>query len=197
VRRNNLPASLASLRAHLRNPQLLATYMVGFNVLFCLVGAFTYVNFYLADAPFGLGPTALASIFGVYLIGAAVTPAAGRILDRIGCRRMLSGAAAMAAAGMLLTLIPSLPAVIAGLAIAASGAFVCQAAASSHVGKAAATARSCAAGLYLSFYYLGGCLGSVVPGFMWRPAGWVGCVAILVGMQALTAWMAHKLWRDQ
>lgn len=189
-------ASLQALRRHLQNPQLLATYAVGFNVLLSLVGTFTYVNFYLADRPFGLGPAALSSIFAVYLIGAAVTPAAGRIIDRIGPRRALVGAVGLASAGMLLTLIQVLASVVAGLALCATGAFVCQSAASSHVGKAAGRARSSASGLYLSLYYLGGSIGSVVPGLVWNHAGWIGCVALILAVQAATAGMAYSLWND-
>jgi MFS transporter, YNFM family, putative membrane transport protein len=196
VRHNNVAASFASLKAHLRNKQLLATYAVGFNVLFCLVGTFTYVNFYLADAPFHLAPAALASIFGVYLIGAVVTPFSGRILDRIGYRRTLIGAAGIAAAGMLITLIHYLPIVILGLALAASGAFACQSAASSNVGRVAGKARSSAAGLYVGMYYFGGCVGSIVPGYLWKGTGWVGCVGIIVVIQAFIALIAGKIWRD-
>jgi MFS family permease len=195
VPQNNAAQSAASLRAHLRNPQLLATYAVGFNVLFCLVGVFTYVNFYLADPPFSLGPAALAGIFSVYLIGAAVTPYTGRLLDRIGNRRVLVGASLLASAGGCLTLIHSAPLVIAGLALAAAGAFASQAGASSYVGKVAGQARSSAAGLYVSFYYFGGCAGSVIPGIFWKQAGWPGCVALVVAMQCLIALIASRVWK--
>jgi predicted MFS family arabinose efflux permease len=196
VRHNNAAASLASLKAHLRNKQLLATYVVGFNVLFCLVGTFTYVNFYLADEPFNLAPAALASIFGVYLIGAVVTPFSGRILDRIGYRRTLIGAVAIAALGMLITLFHSLPIVILGLALAASGAFACQSAASSNVGRVAGKARSSAAGLYVGMYYFGGCVGSIIPGYLWNTAGWAGCVGVIVIMQVVTVTIAGNLWKE-
>jgi predicted MFS family arabinose efflux permease len=165
-------------------------------VLFCLVGAFTYVNFYLSDAPFHLGPVELSSIFGVYLIGAVVTPMAGQLLDRIGCRAALVAAAGLAACGILLTLIHFTPLVICGLAIAASGAFACQSAASSHVGRAAGKAKSSASGLYVGFYYLGGCCGSILPGLLWKQAGWLGCVVMLVVMQGITAAAAYKLWKE-
>jgi len=102
----------------------------------------------------------------------------------------------VAAAGALLTLIQWVPAVIAGLACCASGAFACQSAASSQVGKAAGKARSSAAGLYVAFYYLGGCLGSVLPGVFWKQAGWLGCVALMISMQAVTATIAYKWWKD-
>lgn len=196
VRRERSALSLRPLSMHLRNPQLLATYAVGFNVLFCLVGVFTYVNFYLADEPFLFGPTALGLVFAVYLIGAAVTPVAGRILDRAGYRLALVGATVMGATGMLLTLIRYVPAIIMGLALAATCAFVCQSAASSNVGKAATEARSSAAGLYVALYYLGGFAGSLVPGFFWSHGGWPGCVAIIICVQAITALIAYRLWRD-
>jgi MFS transporter, YNFM family, putative membrane transport protein len=195
VRQRNLAGALRPMRMHLLNPQLLATYAVGFNVLFCLVGAFTYVNFYLADAPFFLGPTALASIFVVYLIGAVITPVAGYIMDRIGHRRALMGAVGLSALGMMLTLIHSVPVIIAGLALEATGVFACQSASASHVGRAAHEARSSAAGLYNSFYYLGGFAGSILPGLLWKHTGWSGCVAIMLCMQALAALIASRWWQ--
>lgn len=196
VRQGTITLGLRSMRRHLGNPRLLATYAVGFNVLFCLVGAFTYVNFYLADPPFLLGPAALASIFAVYLVGAVITPVAGCILDRIGNRRALIGAVGMSAAGMLLTLIHAVPAVIAGLALEASGVFACQSASSSHVGKVAGEARSSAAGMYVSLYYFGGLAGSILPGVLWQRTGWAGCVAIIICMQVATILTAQKYWLD-
>ena len=196
VRQSKAIVALRSMFGHMRNPQLLATFAVGFNVLFSLVGVFTYVNFYLADAPFFLGTAALASIFAVYLIGVVVTPMAGRILDRIGFRRMLILSVAASACGLLLTLIQYLPAVIAGLTLMATGVFACQSASSGHVGEAAHGARSSAAGLYVTFYYLGGFAGSALPGYLWAATGWPGCVALMLCMQAVSIVIAYKLWMD-
>lgn len=196
VRQSNAAAALRSMRGHFANPRLLATFAVGFNVLFSLVGAFTYVNFYLADEPFLLGTAALASIFAVYLVGAVMTPVAGRILDRIGFRRTLMLAVAISACGLLLTFVPFLPAVIAGMALHAVGVFACQSASSGHVGEAALEARSSAAGLYVMFYYLGGFVGSSLPGYLWSVAGWTGCVVLMLCMQAVSILIAYKLWVD-
>lgn len=196
VRRMDDASPLQTLGMHLHNPQLVATYLVGFNVLFCLTGTFTYVNFYLADEPFHLKPAALASIFAVYLIGAVITPMAGRILDRVGYRRALMGAVGMGVTGILMTLIHRTPLVIAGLALSCSGTFVCQSAASSNVGKAAGKARSSAAGLYVALYYLGGCVGSALPGFFWKLTGWPGCVAMIIAIQTITMLIAKQAWRN-
>ena len=187
-------ASFLVLGKHLRNRQLLATYVVGASVLLSQVSTFTYVNFYLADPPFRLGPTGLSMIFAVYLLGAAVTPAAGRLVDRLGDRTVLLGAVGLGGLGILSTLLPVLVAVVAGLTLLAAGAFICQAAAQSHVGTAAEDARSSTAGLYISLFYVGGTLGSVIPGLFWDLAGWPGCVAFVLAVQLLTGGIAHRYW---
>src|SRR6202030_2283015 len=129
--------------------QLVAAYSVGSCVLFSLTAMFTYVTFYLAAAPFSLGAGSIGSIFVVYLVGAAVTPVAGKRMDRDGHRKMLIRAALIGASGALLSLIPSLWAVIAGLAICSTGVFIAQAAATSYVGVAAKHDRALALGLYV------------------------------------------------
>ena len=196
VRQSSPAASFRTLGLHLRNPRLVATYAVGFNVLLSIVAMFTYVNFYLADPPFHLGSAALSSIFAVYLIGAAVTPLAGRLVDAFGHRRALVGAVTLSGGGVLATLVPNIPIVVSGLTLLATGVFACQAAAASHVGKAAQQARSSAAGLYVLFYYLGGAVGSTVPGLFWTWLGWPGCVGFVLSMQALTAGIAYYGWRE-
>jgi predicted MFS family arabinose efflux permease len=186
--------ALAIWRSHLRNGDLMACCLIGFNVLFCLIAAFTYVNFYLTESPFHFSTAQLASLFSVYLIGAAMTPVSGWLLDRSGPRRMVTIAACLGATGILLTLVHSTPAVIAGLASVASATFISQAATSSRVGFATRGDRSAAVGLYTSAYYLGGVAGAVLPGIMWKMAGWTGCVALIVGFQIITVIFANALW---
>ena len=75
-----------------RSRRLVATFAVGFNVLFSLVGVFTWITFHLSAAPFCLSTTALSSLFFVYLIGLVVTPAAGYLITRVGLRAGIAGA---------------------------------------------------------------------------------------------------------
>jgi len=56
-------------------------------VLFTQVAMFTYVTFHLGAPPHNLTTAALGWLFIVYLIGAAVTPIAGRWIDMNGHRR--------------------------------------------------------------------------------------------------------------
>lgn len=178
--------SLRDTWGHLRNPQLLAIFGMGFTVLFSLVGVFTYVSFYLAHKPFNLGSGALGSIFFVYLLGCVVTPLSGRFLDRHGFRKTAALAMTMSLSGILLTLIQSLPVVIAGLAIFSSGVFISQSAATVQTGQAAGQARSSAAGLYVTFYYIGGSLGATLPALFWVNGGWPACVGLFAFVSLLT-----------
>jgi predicted MFS family arabinose efflux permease len=177
---------------HLRNPRLLANFGTGATVLFALVGCFTYANFYLAASPFRLNSAQLGSIFFVYLLGVVITPQSGRFLDRFGFRRTAMVYCVMMLAGLSLTLIKSLPVVIAGLAIFSSGVFVAQAAATVQTGAIAGRARSSAAGLYVTFYYLGGSLGATLTDWFWQWKGWPGCVT-LMGMVSLLSLFFARL----
>lgn len=192
--RSNAPIGAAMLR-HLRNPRLAATYAVGFCVMFTLLGTFTYVNFYLAAPPFHLSTSALGQLFAVYLVGAVITPRAGRMIDRMGHRFALLVAFSGGAAGIALTLIPSLPVVLLGLTLTCTGVFIANSAGSSYVGSAATVSRASAVGLYVTFYYIGGSAGSAVPGLLWAHPTWPACVALIIGVQMLTIVLALGFWK--
>jgi len=189
-------AFLGNVRGLFRNRRLVATFAVGFNVLFSLVGVFTWITFHLSAAPFGLSTTALSSLFVVYLIGLVVTPAAGFLITRVGLRAGIAGAICCSMAGVVLTLSPSLAVILLGLTLLSSGVFVAQTASQSHLRVAApAGMRVTAAGLYLTCYYLGGTAAGVVPGAFWALGKWPACVAFIVTMQAAALIMALIGWR--
>ena len=182
--------SLSEGWQHLRNPRLLVVFGMGFAALFCLVGTFTYANFYLAAPPYRLNSQQLGSIFFVYLLGFLVTPLSGRCLDHYGLRVTSVIAVCLTTAGLLLTLLHSLPIIVAGLALASSGVFIYQAVGTVQTGIVADRARSSAAGLYVTFYYIGGALGAMVTGWAWVAGGWPACVFLLMAVSALAMLLA-------
>jgi MFS transporter, YNFM family, putative membrane transport protein len=190
VRASSLAYSLSEGMQHLRNPRLLAVFGMGFSALFCLVGTFTYANFYLANSPYRLNPAQLGSVFFVYLLGLIVTPLSGRWLDQYGIRVTSLIAVAFTSVGLALTLLHSLWIIIAGLALASSGVFIYQAVGTVQTGIVAGRARSSAAGLYVTLYYIGGSLGAIVTGWTWVAGGWPPCVFLLMGVSGLALAMA-------
>lgn len=183
---------------HFRNTRLLATFTVGFGMLFTLVSTFTYVTFYLADPPFRLSTFGLSNIFAIYLIGLAITPLGGYLITRIGMRRGILLAILLSAAGEAITLSHSLWIVIVpGLGLVCSGVFIAQSTAASYLRVAAPPGgRVSAAGLYIACYYIGGTVGGVVPGWLWRVGHWPACVALTESMLLVLFVVALAGWRN-
>jgi YNFM family putative membrane transporter len=194
-RSEGLAATGRQMLDHLRNPQLLATYAIGFGTLFTFVALFTYVNFLLAAPPFNLPATLLGAVFVTYLAGAVVVLGLGRAIARFGRRPLVTGAVALWSCGALLTLVPSLPVIIVGLAVAASGGFIVQATSTAYVALTAESGRTSAIGFYAASYYVGGSVGAVLPGLTWSVGGWPACVAMVLAVQlfmATTIWFGWK-----
>ena len=194
VRAVNLKASLKQMVQHLHNPKLMATYAVGFGVLFNFIATFTYISFHLAAAPFNLSPAALGFIFTVYLVGTFIVPLVGRGVSRFGRRRFVIAILALWIFGILLTLVPSLIVVIVGLTLAAACGFLCQASSQAYVATSSKTGISAAIGLYVTAFYVGGSAGALLPGLTWSAAKWTGTVAMVVVMQTIMMLIVWLAW---
>ena len=195
VPNRNFQGAMATLWGHLHNRRLMAACAVGFCVLFSLVGTFTYVNLHLAAPPFSLTAAGLANVFTVYLVGVLVTPMAGRHIDRLGFMRSMLGALGISACGLLLTLLPSLWAVVVGLAVCSTGVFLCQSATISSIAKNVSEGRSLATGIYYMSYYCGGAAGTWAAGLAYEGYGWSGSVLVIAMVQTCAAALVVLVWR--
>ena len=194
VRSEGLGASARQMLRHFRNRQLLATYAVGFGVLFCFISTFTYVSFRLAAPPYGLSATWLGAIFVVYLVGASITPLTGRAVALFGRRNFMIGVIAVWIAGIALTLLAPLALILLGLTISAGCGLLCQAVSTGYVTVTAQAGRSSAVGLYVTSFYLGGSFGAAVGGFAWTIAGWPACVAMVALMLTIMGAVVGSFW---
>jgi predicted MFS family arabinose efflux permease len=180
---------------HLRNPQLVATYAIGFGVLFNFIAVFTYVSFHLAAPPYDFSSTLLGAIFVTYLAGTAIVPATGWMMARLGRRRFILAVLAAWACGALLMLAPPLAPILAGLTLCAMCGMLCQTIATGYVTASAREGRSSAVGLYVTAFYVGGSMGAFLPGLAWEEAGWAGAVAMVLAMLAVMAVVAALAYR--
>ena len=162
--------------AHFRNRRLLADFGLGFCILFAFIGTFTFVNFVLVRAPLSLGMMQVGFAYFVFLPAIFTTPLASTLVRRTGVRIGAWAALVTALAGLPLLLLPSLPAVLAGMVLVAIGTFMAQAIATGFVGRVASGDRGSASGIYLASYFGGGLVGSLVLGQVFEHAGWTACV---------------------
>lgn len=191
-----LTASLRQMLAHLRNPRLIATYVVGFGVAFCFMATFTYVSFHLAAPPYSRSAFFLGSMFVVYLVGSALAPWVGRFIHRLGRRVFVLVALGVWAVGQVLTLLPPVPVILVGLALFSACGILVQATSTGFVTVSAPVGTSAAVGLYVTSFYLGGSIGGWLPGYAYEAGGWPATAAIVLTMLAAMATIVATSWRE-
>lgn len=194
VRSEGLLASGRQMLAHFRNGQLVATYAVGFGVLFNFICTFTYISFHLAAPPYNLSASWLGALFVVYLAGSVLTPWTGWAVGRFGRRHFMVCVIALWIAGIALTLAPSLALIVLGLAISAACGLVCQAISTAYVTITAKAGRSSAVGLYVTSFYVGGSFGAALGGITWTLGGWPACAALVATMLVVMAGIVFFAW---
>jgi MFS transporter, YNFM family, putative membrane transport protein len=195
VAAGNLGTSLRQMLAHLRNPRLVATYAVGFGVLFNFIATFTYLSFHLAAPPFNRSPAFLGSVFVVYLVGSLASLWLGRAIALLGRRNFVLCVLAVWATGMLASLLPSVTAVVLTLVLASTCGILTQASSTSFVAITAKTGTSAAVGLYVMWFYIGGTFGGWLPGIAYEAGGWPYSLGLVLGMLAMQAIIVTKFWK--
>lgn len=194
VRSAGLLASGRQMLSHFRNPQLVATYAVGFGVLFCFVALFTFISFRLAQPPYNLSATLLGAIFVVYLVGSGLTPLVGWAVRLFGRRRFMIGLTVTWAVGTVMTLFEPLWLILLGLTLGAAAGLLCQAVSTGFVTITAKVGRSSAVGLYVTSFYFGGSFGAALGGVAWTFGSWPAVVAIVLAMLAIMAAIVFFAW---
>jgi MFS transporter, YNFM family, putative membrane transport protein len=194
VRSGGLLLSLWQMIRHLRDPRLLATYAIGFGVLFNFIATFTYVSFHLAAPPYLFSPALLGMLFLTYLVSSPLMPWTGRAIAIFGRRPFVFGTIVVWILGALLLLAPPVTIILIGLTLCAVCGMACQTISTGYVTMTAKEGRSSAVGLYASVFYIGGSAGAFLTGLAWNTAGWTGCVALIVAMQLIMAVIVALCW---
>src|ERR1700730_6871697 len=194
VRSEGFLASGLQMLRHLRNPQLVATYAVGFGVLFIFIAIFTYVSFHLAAPPYNFSASLLGALFFTYLVGTLCAPLTGRAVMRFGRRIFMIGVIAIWMAGLALLLASPVVVIVFGLALCAGCGMLCQATSTGYVTASVHEGRSSAIGLYVSCFYIGGTVGGHMAGVLWGHAGWPAVVALSAIVLATMGMIVTLVW---
>ncbi|MDM5189147.1 MFS transporter [Bacillus sp. DX4.1] len=174
--KNQTKKSEKSFLVHFKNPALVGTSAIGFAQFFAFISFFTYIPFYVSGALFHFTITEISLLYLTYAFGLLSAPISGYVSDKIGRRWTMANGHIIGVIGILLTLVGTLPAIIIGASLLAFGNFASQSATTAFITDVATTSRGAATSLYLFFFYLGGSLGSWIPGIIWDKFAWDGVV---------------------
>lgn len=171
--------------ALLSHRELRRIFLVAFGGFFVFSSVFNYLPFYLSGAPFHASTQLITLLYLSYLIGVFIGPVAGNLSNRIGNGGTMVLGSLVFALALALTLIKSLVAILAALALVCAGFFAIHAAAAGSLNRKLTSSRGRANSLYVLAYYLGGAAGITLSGYAYGRAGWPGVAALGAAVLAL------------
>ncbi len=185
---------------HLRQPGLVALFVISFGLMGVFVSIYNYAGFLLSGAPYRLSQVQISYFFYAYIFGMFASPIAGGLADRLGRGKVLLVGMAIMTAGVLSTMLGNATAalwpVVLGIALITAGFFVAHSIASGWVGRIATQNKGHASSLYLWSYYMGSSVLGAGAGWFLNHMGWngVGAMALVVLIIVFGfAWRVQRL----
>ena len=133
--------------ALLSHQELRRIFLVAFGGFFVFSSVFNYLPFYLSGAPFHASTQLITLLYLSYLIGVFIGPVAGNLSNRIGNGGTMVLGSLVFALAIVLTLIKSLLAILAALALVCAGFFAIHAAAAGSLNRKLTSSRGRATSL--------------------------------------------------
>ncbi|MDO3377396.1 MFS transporter [Geoalkalibacter halelectricus] len=174
----------------LRRPGFLRLYLVVFGFFLVFAAIMNFIPFRLTEISAQANEFRIGLMYSGYLMGLITSLSAVRIGAWVGgempALRLGLGVFVLALAGMLA---PSVGGLFAMMFLFCAGMFLAHATASGLLNRCSGANKGIVNGLYVSFYYAGGALGSYAPAPIYRAFGWEGMIWALIGVALLT-WLA-------
>ena len=197
------PSGYQSLAMHgvvfarlLRRRRLKPLLLVGFLAAGPFVAVYNYAGYRLIAPPFSLSQTALGAIFLVYVFGIVGSTASGRCVARLGRGPTMVLTATIVLAGVLVTLAPTIPLIVAGIAMLTFGFFGLHTVASAWVGQLGGRSKGHASALYLFCFYAGLSVLGSSGGWFWGRFGWTGVAGMAAVLASALLCLAISLGRE-
>jgi YNFM family putative membrane transporter len=180
----------------LRTPGTLRIYLLVFCGFFALAAMLNFLPFRITELHPGASEARIALMYAGYFIGIGLSLGSRRVVALCGgeIRAIQYGLAFYLAVAPLLAA-PSELVIFVAMGLFCGGMFLVQTTAPGVVNRLAPNRGGVVNGLYLSFYYAGGALGTYLPGYVYRQFGWTVFVLSLTGLLAVALFLASGLRR--
>ncbi len=173
---------------------------IGYAMVFCFFLVFAAMMNYLPFRLTELSPFAnefrIGSAYVGYLFGIVMSLSAVRLQKKFGgAQRVMVIALIFYGCALLIMMLPSVAALIGGMFLLCGAMFLTHSTAAGFLSQQAADHQAVANGMYVSFYYAGGAIGSYLPGYVYRGYGWPGYMLVLLLVVGAALLLAIKLTR--
>ena len=180
-----------------RQPQFFWLYLTIFSVFFVFAGLLNFLPFELKAINPAFRETGIGFMYFGYVMG---------ILVSLNVRRMISlfgSETKVAMTGLFLYIIgicgfmiQDHRAMFVAMFVFCTGMFMAHSLLSGYVNTIAKSKKGIANGVYISFYYLGGTIGSFAPGILYEYFGWRIFLSSLIVMVCGSIFCIHRLQRS-
>ncbi len=170
---NYIKPKLSQIIHVLKKPYNLYSYLAMFAVFFAFQGLLNFLPFQLQNIQHGFNGGKIGLVYAGYAIGFFVA------LNAMGIIKVLGGEVKAMIVGCLIYLLSlqlfhfkDYSVMFFDMFLFCLGMFIVHSVATGFVNKMADSSKGIANGLYISFYYTGGTLGTFVPGVIYEYFGW-------------------------
>ena len=162
-------------------------FLMIFGIFFTFQAMLNFIPFELAKIDNEYSSSKAGMLYIGYLVGVLVAFNTKKIVAFFG------GSIKAITAGIIILIIAiqifrvdSFEWIFIAMVIFCLGNFISHSIASGFINKMATSHKGISNGLYVSFYYFGGALGSFVPGFIYMPFGWNALLWFISGVSLIS-----------
>jgi YNFM family putative membrane transporter len=185
---------LAEIIAILRAKEYLWIYASIFCLFFVFAALMNFLPFELKKINPASRETGVGLLYLGYSMGLLVSLNVRRIIGYFGSEtRAITAGILVFALGTLSFMVEHYLVMFLGMFVFCAGLFTAHSLLSGLVNKLARDNKAIANGLYISFYYTGGTLGSVLPGAVFQHYGWQAFLLQLLVMIGLAFFFTRRL----
>jgi YNFM family putative membrane transporter len=149
-------------------------------VFFVFQGLLNFLPFELKNIDGNTGGGKTGLMYAGYIVGIAVALNVTRVIRFFGGEpRAMAAGMLIYIAGLQIFHVRSFTVMFLSMFVFCLGMFMVHSLAAGYINKLAGERKSITNGLYLSFYYAGGTLGTFLPGIFYHHWGWHAFVAVL------------------
>lgn len=167
----------------IRQPQFFWLYCTIFAVFFVFAGLLNFLPFQLKAINPAFRETGIGFMYFGYVMGILVSLNVRRMISLFGSEtKVAMSGLFLYIVGICGFMIPDHRAMFLAMFVFCTGMFMAHALLSGYVNTLAKSKKGIANGVYISFYYLGGTIGSFAPGALYECCGWKVFLASLIAV---------------